>query len=170
MDIAKTLIRHGLASREQIDATLRYRIGYKAFHVGNAFVGQSSLHAAVMPELYGLADQEISGFLGVRRDRIPGADADHASEDHRIVERGRIADIALDARESRIEHQDAEWLHVPTSAASLAGVTCGRHLGGVGHGFCGALARSNQRLSRITPSSSKRWPAICRPIGLPSLV
>ncbi|MDC7787145.1 IclR family transcriptional regulator [Rhodoplanes sp. TEM] len=69
--IAQRLIRT-LANAgylEQVDATLRYRIGYKAFHVGNAFVGQSSLHAAVMPELYALAEQEVSGFLGVRRDR-----------------------------------------------------------------------------------------------------
>ncbi|RAI40364.1 IclR family transcriptional regulator [Rhodoplanes roseus] len=65
--LIKTLANAGYL--EQTDATLRYMIGYKAFHVGSSFVGQSSLHSAVMPELYVLAEQEISGFLGVRRDR-----------------------------------------------------------------------------------------------------
>jgi len=44
------------------------------------------------------------------------------------------------------------------------------HFGGSGHFFWGGLAVSNQRDSRITPRSSKRRPAICRPIGLPSFV
>jgi DNA-binding IclR family transcriptional regulator len=54
---------------EQTGANLRYSIGYKAFQVGNAFIGRNNLHSAVMPELYALADQHINGFLGVRRDR-----------------------------------------------------------------------------------------------------
>jgi DNA-binding IclR family transcriptional regulator len=54
---------------EQTDATLRYMIGYRAFQVGNAFVAQNSLFSAVMPELYALADQHITGFLGVLRER-----------------------------------------------------------------------------------------------------
>ncbi len=53
---------------EQAGTTARYSIGYRAFQVGNAFVGQSSLHSAVMPELYALAAQNISAFLGVHRD------------------------------------------------------------------------------------------------------
>ncbi len=65
--LIKTLANAGFL--EQTDATLRYIIGYKALHVGNAFIGQSSLHSAVIPELYALAEQQISGFLGVLRDR-----------------------------------------------------------------------------------------------------
>ncbi len=62
-----TLARSGFL--EQAEVTKRYTIGYRAFQVGNAFVGQSSLHSAVMPELYDLANQHITGFLGVRRGR-----------------------------------------------------------------------------------------------------
>jgi DNA-binding IclR family transcriptional regulator len=53
---------------EQSDETSRYGIGYRAFQVGNAFIGQNSLHSAVMPELNTLADLHINGFLGVLRD------------------------------------------------------------------------------------------------------
>jgi DNA-binding IclR family transcriptional regulator len=65
--LIKTLAKAGLL--EQTESTLRYNIGYRAFQIGNAFVGQSSLYSAVMPELYALAVQQITGFLGVRRDR-----------------------------------------------------------------------------------------------------
>jgi hypothetical protein len=65
--LIKTLANAGFL--EQTGTTLRYMIGYKAFHVGNAFIGQNSLHSAVIPELYALAEQQISGFLGVLRDR-----------------------------------------------------------------------------------------------------
>jgi DNA-binding IclR family transcriptional regulator len=54
---------------EQTGTTLRYMIGYKALQVGNAFLGQNTLHSAVMPGLYALADEHISSFLGVLRDR-----------------------------------------------------------------------------------------------------
>ena len=69
--IAQRLIRTMANSGfvEQTGVTLRYAIGYKAFQIGNAFVGQNNLHTAVMPELYALADQHINGFLAVRRDR-----------------------------------------------------------------------------------------------------
>lgn len=65
--LIKTLTRAGYL--EQTDATLRYSIGYRAFQVGNAFVGQNSLFSAVMPELYALADEHMTGFLGVLRER-----------------------------------------------------------------------------------------------------
>lgn len=64
--LVKTLANAGFL--EQSGTTLRYAIGYKAFHVGNAFIGRSSLYSAVMPELYALARQQVSGFLGVLRD------------------------------------------------------------------------------------------------------
>src|SRR5215217_8084276 len=44
-------------------------IRYRAFQVGNAFAARNTLMSAVMPELYGLADQHVTGFLGVLRDR-----------------------------------------------------------------------------------------------------
>lgn len=62
-----TLARFGFL--EQAELTKRYGIGYRAFQVGSAFVGQSSIYSAVMPELYELANQHITGFLGVRRER-----------------------------------------------------------------------------------------------------
>ncbi len=65
--LLKTLAKSGFL--EQTGTTMRYMIGYKAFQVGNAFVAQTNLHSAVMPELYALADQQINGFLGVLRDR-----------------------------------------------------------------------------------------------------
>ena len=39
--------------------------------------------------------------------------------------------------------------------------------GGEGHGFCGPRTSSKARATCNTPRSSKRWPAICRPIGKP---
>lgn len=65
--LVRTLSNAGFI--EQIEETSRYTIGYRAFLVGNAFIGQSSIHSVVMPELYALADQQINGFLGVLRDR-----------------------------------------------------------------------------------------------------
>lgn len=65
--LVRTLCNAGFI--EQIEETSRYTIGHKAFLVGNAFIGQSSIHSVVMPELYALADQQINGFLGVLRDR-----------------------------------------------------------------------------------------------------
>jgi DNA-binding IclR family transcriptional regulator len=64
--LLKTLARAGFL--EQVGTTMRYMIGYRAFQVGNAFIAQTSLHSAVMPELYALADQHINSFLGVLRD------------------------------------------------------------------------------------------------------
>lgn len=65
--LVRTLSNAGFI--EQIEETSRYTIGYRAFLIGNAFIGQSSIHSVVMPELYALADQHINGFLGVLRDR-----------------------------------------------------------------------------------------------------
>lgn len=65
--LVKTLAKDGYL--EQTDATLRYTIGYRAFQVGSSFVAHNSLFSAVMPELYTLADNHITGFLGVLRDR-----------------------------------------------------------------------------------------------------
>ena len=65
--LIKTLAKAGFL--EQTEGTLRYKIGYRAFKVGSAFVGQNSLYSAVMPELYTLAGHHITGFLGVLRDR-----------------------------------------------------------------------------------------------------
>ncbi len=65
--LVRTLANAGYL--EQTGEASRYAIGYRAFQVGNAFVGQNSIHSAVMPELYALADQYINGFLGVLRDR-----------------------------------------------------------------------------------------------------
>jgi DNA-binding IclR family transcriptional regulator len=64
--LIKTLARNGFL--EQTGTTLRYAIGYRAFQVGNTFVAQTSLHSAVLPELYSLADEQINAFLGVMRD------------------------------------------------------------------------------------------------------
>lgn len=65
--LIKTLAKLGFL--EQSNISQRYTIGYRAFQVGSAFVGQNSVFSAVMPELYALADQHITGFLGVLRDR-----------------------------------------------------------------------------------------------------
>jgi DNA-binding IclR family transcriptional regulator len=65
--LIKTLANAGFL--EQTGTTLRYMIGYKALQVGNAFLGQNTLHSAVMPGLYALANEHISSFLGVLRDR-----------------------------------------------------------------------------------------------------
>lgn len=68
--IAQRLVRtlSNAGYLEQTGEASRYTIGYRAFQVGNAFVARNSIHSAVMPELYALADQYINGFLGVLRD------------------------------------------------------------------------------------------------------
>ncbi|MGH9637850.1 MAG: IclR family transcriptional regulator, partial [Candidatus Angelobacter sp.] len=63
--LVKTLARWSYL--EQTGPSLRYTIGYKAFQVGNSFVAQTTVHSAVLPELYALADQQINAFLGVMR-------------------------------------------------------------------------------------------------------
>ncbi|HVY56600.1 MAG TPA: IclR family transcriptional regulator [Xanthobacteraceae bacterium] len=65
--LIKTLAKAGFV--EQTEGTLRYKVGYRAFRVGSAFMGQTNLYSAVMPELYELASRHITGFLGVLRDR-----------------------------------------------------------------------------------------------------
>lgn len=65
--LVRTLTNAGYL--EQTGEASRYTIGYRAFQVGNVFVAQNSIHSAVMPELYAMADQHINGFLGVLRDR-----------------------------------------------------------------------------------------------------
>lgn len=65
--LVRTLSKGGFI--EQIPETSRYTIGYRTFLVGNAYIGQSSIHSVAMPELYALADQHVNGFLGVLRDR-----------------------------------------------------------------------------------------------------
>lgn len=65
--LVKTLARTGYL--EQNETTLRYAIGYRAFQVGGAFTRQSSLVSVVMPELYELSNQGLTGFMGVQRDR-----------------------------------------------------------------------------------------------------
>ena len=65
--LIKTLAKAGVL--EQTEGTLRYKIGYRAFQIGSAFVGQNNLYSAVMPELYTLAGHHITGFLGVRRNQ-----------------------------------------------------------------------------------------------------
>lgn len=69
--IAQRLVRtlSNAGYLEQTGEASRYTIGYRAFQVGNAFVSQNSIHSAVMPELYALADQYLTGFLGVLRGR-----------------------------------------------------------------------------------------------------
>ena len=67
--IAQRLIRtlSNAGYLEKTGEASRYTIGYRAFQIGNAFISQNSMHSAVMPELYALADQHINGFLGVLR-------------------------------------------------------------------------------------------------------
>jgi DNA-binding IclR family transcriptional regulator len=67
--IAQRLIRtlSNAGYLEKTGEASRYTIGYRAFQIGNAYISQNSLHSAVMPELYALADQHINGFLGVLR-------------------------------------------------------------------------------------------------------
>src|SRR5262249_50587424 len=50
-------------------------------------------------------------LVGKRGHGVVGADALHGPQDHREVERGGIADVALDARETRIEHQYSQRFH-----------------------------------------------------------
>ena len=61
----------------------------------------------------------------------------HGAEDHREVERRRIADVALDPRKARIEHQDAEGSHGWERATPVALMSVQRCATGV--------ARSQQR-------------------------
>ena len=66
------------------------------------------------------AERKSSRSQGASRnkERQPAARNafDILEEDHREVEGRRIADIALDPREPRVEHQDAERAHAQISA------------------------------------------------------
>ena len=70
--------------------------------------------------------------------------------------------------------QSRDWAFIVVNSSSSPAPRGRRMTGekahGCGHGFCGPRAFSYQRASRITPRTSKRRPAICRPIGLPSVV
>jgi DNA-binding IclR family transcriptional regulator len=55
---------------EQSPQSRKYRIGYKAFAVGNAYISGSDVTEASLPELRVLADRyQLNTFLGVLRDR-----------------------------------------------------------------------------------------------------
>jgi DNA-binding IclR family transcriptional regulator len=55
---------------EQSPQSRKYRIGYKAFAVGNAYLSGSDVTEASLPELRMLADSyQLNTFLGVLRDR-----------------------------------------------------------------------------------------------------
>lgn len=60
-----TLTNAGFA--EQKGDSSRYSIGYKCFQVGNKFLLQDNIPTIVTPELENLAEQDITGFLGVLR-------------------------------------------------------------------------------------------------------
>ena len=55
---------------EQSPTTLKYRVGYRAFQVGGAYIAHSDVNQASLPELRQLAERhDLNGFLGVLRDR-----------------------------------------------------------------------------------------------------
>jgi DNA-binding IclR family transcriptional regulator len=66
--LINTLTKGGFL--EQSESNARYKIGHRAFRVGNAFVEQNNLYSAAMPELYQLASYHITGFLGVLRENM----------------------------------------------------------------------------------------------------
>ena len=66
--LINTLTKAGFL--EQNESNGRYKIGHRAFRVGNAFVEQNNLYSAAMPELYHLASLHITGFLGVLRENM----------------------------------------------------------------------------------------------------
>ncbi len=66
--LVNTLTKAGFL--EQTESTGRYKIGYRAFRVGSAFVEQQNLYSAAMPELYRLAGLHITGFLGALRESM----------------------------------------------------------------------------------------------------
>lgn len=54
---------------EKTEGTLKWKIGYKAFQVGSAFLTNTDLNAATAPELRYLAEEKlINSFLGVLRE------------------------------------------------------------------------------------------------------
>jgi DNA-binding IclR family transcriptional regulator len=49
----------------------KYRIGLRAFQVGRRYLAYNDLHAASLPELRAMAEQErVNAYLGVLRDRL----------------------------------------------------------------------------------------------------
>lgn len=53
---------------EQSQTALKYRIGYRLFHVGRSYLARADLHVVSQPELHALAEREINAFLGVMQD------------------------------------------------------------------------------------------------------
>jgi DNA-binding IclR family transcriptional regulator len=65
--IVATLAEHGFAEQ---DPSRKYRIGLRAFAVGNAFLSANTLARESMAELQGLAEgHQLNSYLGVRRGR-----------------------------------------------------------------------------------------------------
>jgi len=65
--LISTLASTGLA--EQSSDTHKYRIGYRAFQIGNSFLTHNDLDRASTPELVALAEKhQVNCFLGVLRD------------------------------------------------------------------------------------------------------
>ncbi|WJR80887.1 IclR family transcriptional regulator [Bradyrhizobium sp. NP1] len=55
---------------EKAAESTKWKIGYKAFQVGSAFLSSVDLNAATTPELHFLADEkQVNSFLGVLRDQ-----------------------------------------------------------------------------------------------------
>lgn len=54
---------------EQVDDNQKYRIGYRAFQVGQSYVARNRLQEVSLPELRRMAEKEqINAYLGVLRD------------------------------------------------------------------------------------------------------
>jgi DNA-binding IclR family transcriptional regulator len=54
---------------EQVDDNQKYRIGYRAFQVGQSYVARTRLQEVSLPELRRMAEKEqINAYLGVLRD------------------------------------------------------------------------------------------------------
>lgn len=55
---------------EQLPDSLKYRIGYKAFQIGHAYLGRNDLGEAAQPEMRALASMhQLNVYLGVLRDQ-----------------------------------------------------------------------------------------------------
>lgn len=55
---------------EKAPESSRWKIGYKAFQIGSAFLSSVDFNAATSPELHFLADEkQVNSFLGVLRDQ-----------------------------------------------------------------------------------------------------
>src|SRR5665647_2558069 len=116
---------------------------------------------------------EISDFwfeiLGVRNGERKSKAAKHhetATANSTAIRRSTaLMEPNLRCEFSKFTRHRISGQELRSIGAAQPGSSAGLKAGGCGHACCGSRSNSKARANCNTPRSSKRWPAICKPIG-----